>query len=74
MSEEGIRVRPTVFIHTNERQLLGAYVGRYALRRNSATPDAFDVRLIHTDDDDVVASAIRTQETTDGPAGGEDEA
>jgi hypothetical protein len=39
-----------VFIHTNERQWLGALVGEYALRRNSARPDDFAVRFIHTRD------------------------
>ena len=36
----------TVFIHTNAKQLLGAYVGAYALRRNSANPEAFEVRVL----------------------------
>ena len=40
----------TVFIHTNHRQMAGARVGEYALKRNSARRDDFDVRLIHTDD------------------------
>jgi hypothetical protein len=39
-----------VFIHTNERQWLGALVGEYALRRNSRSPERFDVRFIHTRD------------------------
>ena len=39
-----------VFIHTNERQWLGALVGEYALRRNSVDPDKFDVQFIHTRD------------------------
>ena len=44
--------RPTVFIHTNHRQIIGAMVSRYSMKRNSATPDAFDVRLIkHSDYD-----------------------
>jgi hypothetical protein len=42
--------RPTVFIQTNERQLLGSLVSRYSLKRNSATPDAFDVEIMHTQD------------------------
>jgi len=42
--------RPCVFIHTNHKQLMGALVSRYSLQRNSTDPDAFDVRLIHTDD------------------------
>jgi len=40
----------TVFIHTNPRQMVGAYVSRHSLRRNSARPEAFDVRIIATDD------------------------
>lgn len=38
--------RPTVFIHTNHKQILGAIVSRYSMKRNSARPDAFDVELI----------------------------
>jgi hypothetical protein len=43
-------VKPTVFIHTNHKQIVGAIVAEYSLRRNSQTPDAFDVRVIHTAD------------------------
>jgi hypothetical protein len=39
-----------VFIHTNERQWLGALVAEYSFRRNSAHPDRFDVQFIHTRD------------------------
>ncbi len=39
-----------VFIHTNERQWLGALVAEYSFKRNSKNPDAFDVRFIHTRD------------------------
>jgi hypothetical protein len=39
-----------VFIHTNERQWLGALVAAYSFRRNSASPDKFDVKFIHTRD------------------------
>ena len=39
-----------VFIHTNERQWLGALVAEYSFRRNSRKPDQFDVRFIHTRD------------------------
>jgi hypothetical protein len=42
--------RACVFIHTNHKQLVGALVSQYSLKRNSADPDAFDVRIIHTDD------------------------
>jgi hypothetical protein len=39
-----------VFIHTNERQWLGALVAAYSLRRNSKRPESFEVRFIHTRD------------------------
>jgi hypothetical protein len=39
-----------VFIHTNERQWLGALVSEYSFRRNTANADAFDVQFIHTRD------------------------
>ena len=39
-----------VFIHTNEKQWLGALVAAYSFRRNSRNPDAFEVRFIHTRD------------------------
>ncbi len=39
-----------VFIHTNERQMVGALVGQYALKRNSRHADSFEVRIIHTRD------------------------
>jgi hypothetical protein len=39
-----------VFIHTNERQWLGALVAEYSFRRNSAHVDKFDVKFIHTRD------------------------
>lgn len=42
--------KPTVFIHTNPKQMLGALVSEFSFRRNSRTPDAFDVRIVNTDD------------------------
>jgi hypothetical protein len=35
-----------VFIHTNHRQMLGALVGAYSMKRNSKRPDDFEVGLI----------------------------
>jgi len=43
-------VKPTVFIHTNHKQKLGAVVSRYSLFRNSAHADQFDVRFIEVKD------------------------
>ena len=42
--------KPCVFIHTNERQYIGALVSRYSLMRNSRSRDSFDVKIIHTKD------------------------
>lgn len=42
--------RATVFIHTNDRQMLGALVSQYSMKRNATNPDEFDVHLIdHAD-------------------------
>lgn len=43
-------VKPCVFVHTNDRQFVGALVSQYAMRRNSAHRDDFDVRIINTGD------------------------
>ena len=43
-------MKPTVFIHTNERQIVGALVAEYSMKRNTAHPDAFDVRIIRRED------------------------
>ncbi len=40
----------TVFIHTNERQWLGALVAAYSMRRNSRHAHQFDVQFIHVRD------------------------
>ncbi len=45
-----------VFIHTNERQWLGALVAEYSFKRNSSNPDAFDVKFIHTRDHPFLAA------------------
>jgi hypothetical protein len=42
--------KPAVFIHTNDRQLAGAVVARRSLRRRSARPEAFEVRLLRRED------------------------
>lgn len=43
-------MKNTVFIHTNEKQIVGALVAQHALKRNSAAPDRFDVRIIRTEE------------------------
>ncbi|HKP26006.1 MAG TPA: hypothetical protein VJV39_19205 [Dongiaceae bacterium] len=42
--------RPCVFIQTNRKQFVGALVSAYSLKRNSARPATFDVRLMHQED------------------------
>ena len=39
-------MKPTVIIHTNAKQMLGALVSAHSFRRNSANPDAFEVRIL----------------------------
>jgi len=39
-------MKPTVFIHTNHKQWVGALVGQHALKRNSQNADKFDVKII----------------------------
>ena len=47
--------KPCVFIHTNHKQILGAKVARWALKRQAADPEAFDVAFIDTRDFPVFA-------------------
>jgi hypothetical protein len=43
-------MKPTVIIHTNDKQMLGALVSAHSYRRNSRNPDAFDVRILKAED------------------------
>lgn len=43
-------MKPVVFIHTNDKQMVGALVSMHSLRRNSARADRFDVRILNTRD------------------------
>lgn len=43
-------MKPTVFVHTNDRQMLGARISAYSYKRNSRRPDSFDVKILHTRD------------------------
>lgn len=43
-------MKDTVFIQTNAQQIIGAKVAAHSLKRNSARPDSFDVRIMHVDD------------------------
>jgi len=41
-------MKPAIFIHTNEKQIVGALVSEYSFKRFAADPAAFDVKLIET--------------------------
>ncbi|HLO21551.1 MAG TPA: hypothetical protein VK192_13780 [Sphingomicrobium sp.] len=43
-------MKPTVVIHTNDKQMLGALVSAHSYRRNSRTPDAFEVRIVNANE------------------------
>ena len=43
-------MKPTVFIQTNDRQLLGAKISAHSYKRGSARPDSFDVKIMRTQD------------------------
>ena len=43
-------MRPTVYIHTNHKQHIGALVSAHSMRRNSRHADEFDVELIELKD------------------------
>lgn len=42
--------KPTVFIHTNDKQILGALVGMYSIKKASRYADSFDVKLIRLEE------------------------
>ena len=41
-------MKPCVFIHTNEKQIIGALVSKYSFERFAADASAFEVRLVET--------------------------
>ncbi|MCA0433198.1 MAG: hypothetical protein LCH46_08025 [Proteobacteria bacterium] len=43
-------MKPCIFIHTNEKQIIGALVSQYSFKRFAKNPNAFDVKLIKTGD------------------------
>lgn len=43
-------MRPCIFVHTNEKQIVGALVAQYSMRRASRHADEFDVRILHRRD------------------------
>jgi len=43
-------MKPCIFIHTNEKQIIGALVSKYSFERFASKKDSFDVKLIDTRD------------------------
>ena len=43
-------MRDTVFIHTNQKQRLGALIDAHSLKTRSAAPDTLDVRIPWAED------------------------
>ncbi len=41
-------MKPCVFIHTNEKQIIGAIVSKYSFERFASDPSSFDVKLVET--------------------------
>jgi hypothetical protein len=39
--------KPTVFIHTNAQQYVGALVAQHAIRKHTRHADKFDIRILH---------------------------
>ena len=62
-------MRDTVFIHTNQKQRLGALVSAYSLKARSREPDAFDVRILWAEDYPVHRRARRAGLSARGPQG-----
>ena len=42
--------KPTIYIHTNHKQYIGALLSEFSFRRASKNPDAFETKIIHLDD------------------------
>ncbi len=59
-------MKPTVFIHTNHKQKLGAVVSRYSLQKNSAHAEQFDVKFIEVKDFPCMAEREGQQYLRDG--------
>ncbi|HEX5237579.1 MAG TPA: hypothetical protein VFW39_03845 [Sphingomicrobium sp.] len=43
-------MKPTIIVHTNDKQMLGALVSAHSFRRNSRDPDSLDVRILNASD------------------------
>ena len=59
-------MKPVVFIHTNHKQIVGALVSEYSMKRNSPNADKFDVRIIQTKDYPFLAAKEGKEYLRDG--------
>lgn len=58
----------TVFVHTNDKQIIGAIVSAYSMKRNSRHADKFDVRIINARDYSFLADREGQRFLRDGVA------
>lgn len=49
-------MKPCIFIHTNDKQIVGALVSKYSFERFASDQAAFEVKLIHTRDHPFLAA------------------
>ena len=59
-------MKPCIYIQANPRQLVGALIAEYALRRNSAHADEFDTRILNIKDYSIFAAHQGKQYTRGG--------
>jgi hypothetical protein len=45
-----VATKPTVVIHTNDQQMVGALVSAHSLKSRSKSPDLFDIRLLRLEE------------------------
>ncbi len=43
-------MKPTVYIHTNDQQMIGAIIAKHSLKSRSAHPDKFDVKILRLEE------------------------
>ena len=53
-------MKPTVFVHANDRQMLGARISAHSYRRNAREPGSFDVKILDVRDHPRLLAAGQT--------------
>src|SRR5882672_11324584 len=43
-------MKPTYFIHSNDKQIVGAIVARHSVEKNTKNRDKFDIQIINLED------------------------